>query len=69
MTFTEAHERAKELGLSGWVEKRSSRWEVGKEHGGKFGMARKRLVAVLGPVSGRPAKAERGFRWVVEVKI
>lgn len=69
MTYSEAHKMARDLGLDGWIEKRSSRWPVGKEHGGKFGMARKRIVAVLGPVTGRPSKAERNFRWVVEVKV
>jgi len=68
MTYHEACDAAKAKGLVGWVEKRPASWPVGKEFGGKFGMARKRIVAALGPLTGRPSKAERNYRWVVEVK-
>ena len=68
MTYHQACDSAKSKGFVGWVEKRPASWPVGKEFGGRFGMPRKRIVAVLGPLSGRPSKAERNYQWVVEVK-
>ena len=64
MTFDQAAELAK--GITGELDKRPSRFVVGKEFGGKYGR-RKRVVAVLGPVSGRPVNGERGYVWVVVV--
>ena len=70
MTYHEAFEAAARLGIPGrWtVDKRPSRFEVGREFGGKFG-PRRRVIAKLGPVSGRPVTGERGYYWFALVNV
>jgi len=67
MTYSEAHRLAESQGITGVVNKHPGQWAVGKEFGGKFG-ERKRIVAILGPVTGRPSKGDRNYKWMVEEK-